>query len=214
MTRATLRGAFARRASRIAATVALFLVVGLVSSGCGTGGLAVKRDVWEAEEQFAQRQAGLSEKVLELDGRLTAAEDEIAALRAVNDGLSTRIAGLETEFGRGLEAVRSGQEQLGLELEGRIREVDTGREEDREDLLSRMQIVLEEVTRENAQLRSDIDELRSQVVTGYEHEVKRGETLATIAAEYGVTVNAIVQENNLANPDRISVGQKLYIPSR
>lgn len=212
MTRTNARGASPRRRPRIAPVGVLCLVVGLALSGCGTGGLAVKRDVWEAEENFAQRQAGLSEKLLQIDGRLTAVEDELAALRTVTEGLATRIAGLEAEFGRGLEAVRTGQEQLGLELEGRIREVDSGREADRDDMVARMQIVLEEVTRENAQLRADIDAIRDQVVTGYEHEVKRGETLASIAAQYGVTVNGIVRENNLANPDVISVGQKLFIP--
>ncbi len=206
----TRRGA--RAGLRVLLGTALCLAVGVMLSGCGTGGLAVKRDVWEAEDNFAQRQAGLSEKMLQIDGRLTAAEDDLAALRAVSEGLSTRIAGLESEFGRGLEAVRSGQEQLGIELEGRIRDVDTGREGDREDILARMQIVLEEVTRENAQLRADIDAIRDQIVTGYEHEVKRGESLATIAAQYGVTVSAIVRENNLTNPDVITVGQKLFIP--
>jgi len=212
MTRLNSGGAEARRTRRVLVGAVLCFAVAVTLTGCGTGGLAVKRDVWEAEESFSQRQAGLSEKLLQIDGRLTAVEDEIAALRTVNEGLSSRIASLEAEFGRGLEAVRSGQEQLGIELEGRIREVDSGREADRDDILARMQIVLEEVTRENAQLRADIDALRNQVVTGYEHEVKRGETIASIASQYGVTVAAIVRENNLSNPDVISVGQKLFIP--
>ncbi|MCD4690091.1 LysM peptidoglycan-binding domain-containing protein [bacterium] len=201
-----------RKKVRVVWSLVLCLSLGAVLSGCGTGGLAVKRDVWEVEEAFSQRQAGLSEKVLQIDGRVTAQAEEVTALRMLMEGLASRISGLDTEFGRGLEAIRSGQEQLGIELEGRIRTVDSGREDDREDLLARMQIVLEEVSRENAQLRKDIDELRNQVVTGYEHEVKRGETLATIASQYGVTINAIVRENNLANPDVISVGQKLFIP--
>ena len=212
MTKTASRGAHACRAARIVLAALVCLSVGLTLSGCGTGGLAVKRDVWEAEENFSQRQASLSEKMLQIDGRLTAVEDEIAALRMVNEGLSSRIASLEAEFGRGLEAVRSGQEQLGIELEGRIRDVDSGREADRDDMLARMQIVLEEVTRENAQLRTDINALREQVVTGYDHEVRSGETLASIASQYGVTVNAIIRENKLSNPDVISVGQKLFIP--
>ncbi len=214
MTKTIPRGTHVCRPTRVVLAAVLCLSVGLTLSGCGTGGLAVKRDVWEAEENFSQRQASLSEKMLQIDGRLTAVEDEIAALRMVNEGLSTRIASLEAEFGRGLEAVRSGQEQLGIELEGRIRDVDSGREADRDDLLARMQIVLEEVTRENAQLRADIDALRDQIATGtgYEHEVRSGETLAAIASQYGVTVNAIIRENNLTNPDVISVGQKLFIP--
>ena len=44
------------------------------------------------------------------------------------------------------------------------------------------------------------------------HVVSWGETLDTIAARYGTTVNAIVQLNGLANPNYIYVGQVLSIP--
>ena len=42
--------------------------------------------------------------------------------------------------------------------------------------------------------------------------VQPGETLASIAKQYGVTVEAIVKANDLADPDVIEVGQKLIIP--
>jgi LysM repeat protein len=42
--------------------------------------------------------------------------------------------------------------------------------------------------------------------------VKRGDRLANIADQFGVTVDAIVQFNNLDNPDHIEAGQVLLIP--
>ena len=45
------------------------------------------------------------------------------------------------------------------------------------------------------------------------HVVQAGETLAIIAARYGVTVQAIVSANNIANANIIYVGQRLQIPS-
>ena len=45
------------------------------------------------------------------------------------------------------------------------------------------------------------------------HIVRWGENLTTIAARYGVTVQAIVQANGLANPNWIYVGQRLVIPT-
>lgn len=45
------------------------------------------------------------------------------------------------------------------------------------------------------------------------HVVQPGETLSVIARQYGVTITAIVQANNLPNPDRLSVGQELIIPN-
>src|SRR5687768_8880613 len=44
------------------------------------------------------------------------------------------------------------------------------------------------------------------------HVVQLGETLSAIAARYRVSVNALVQANRLANPNRIEVGQRLVIP--
>ncbi|MCC7353443.1 MAG: LysM peptidoglycan-binding domain-containing protein [Anaerolineae bacterium] len=45
------------------------------------------------------------------------------------------------------------------------------------------------------------------------HVVRRGETLASIAARYGVSVGSITQANSLRNANFIWVGQRLVIPS-
>ncbi|MCA9913183.1 MAG: LysM peptidoglycan-binding domain-containing protein [Anaerolineae bacterium] len=44
------------------------------------------------------------------------------------------------------------------------------------------------------------------------HVVTSGETLLTIARQYGVTVNDIVNANDLPNPNVLDVGQELIIP--
>lgn len=208
-----------RRALGFSKTVAALLVVtlGVSLAGCGTGGLAVKRDVWEAEETFAQGQAKLTEKVLHMEGRIAAQEEENAALRYQLDRITSQLTGLDSDFSRGLEAIRDGQQQLGIELEDQIRTVDSGRQEDRDDLLARMEIILDEVTAENRRLREDVEALRTSLAsmaTGYTHEVQRGETLAIIAQQYGATIADIVQANDIANPNVISVGQVLTIPGR
>jgi len=45
------------------------------------------------------------------------------------------------------------------------------------------------------------------------HWVARGETLFSIGRHYGVNPWAIASANGLANPNRIYVGQRLYIPA-
>jgi LysM repeat protein len=45
------------------------------------------------------------------------------------------------------------------------------------------------------------------------HVVQGGETLSGIATRYGVTVNAIMAANNIADPNLIFVGQRLVIPA-
>lgn len=47
---------------------------------------------------------------------------------------------------------------------------------------------------------------------GVVHVVRRGETLSGIAARYGTTVSALVQANNIRNPNWIYVGQRITIP--
>jgi LysM repeat protein len=44
------------------------------------------------------------------------------------------------------------------------------------------------------------------------HTIEKGDNLISIAEQYGVTVQAIVVANNLANPDLIYIGQTLIIP--
>ncbi len=45
------------------------------------------------------------------------------------------------------------------------------------------------------------------------HIVKKGETLTLIARQHGVSINSLVQNNGIKNPDIILTGQKLIIVS-
>jgi putative chitinase len=44
------------------------------------------------------------------------------------------------------------------------------------------------------------------------YTVRPGDTLSSIAWRHGVSMWAIVRANNISNPNRIYVGQRLYIP--
>lgn len=44
------------------------------------------------------------------------------------------------------------------------------------------------------------------------HRVRRGETLASIAARYGTTVEEVARANNLRNANRIHIGMELEVP--
>lgn len=46
------------------------------------------------------------------------------------------------------------------------------------------------------------------------YTVKSGDTLSAIAAKYGITYQELAKYNNISNPNRISVGQQIKIPSK
>lgn len=45
------------------------------------------------------------------------------------------------------------------------------------------------------------------------HVIQRGETLSIIAAQYGVPITAIIELNEIANPDSIPAGATIEIPN-
>lgn len=44
------------------------------------------------------------------------------------------------------------------------------------------------------------------------HEVQSGDTLTEIANRYGVSMEALIDANNLSDPDRLAPGDRLIIP--
>jgi beta-lactamase class A/LysM repeat protein len=55
--------------------------------------------------------------------------------------------------------------------------------------------------------------LVANVADGAQHVVKPGETLSGIAAQYGVTVDQLLTLNGIADPNRLTEGQTLKLPS-
>ena len=49
-------------------------------------------------------------------------------------------------------------------------------------------------------------------VPGLTYVIQDGDTLWSIAQQFGITVEDIVSVNNLDNPDELPVGQEIFIP--
>ena len=48
--------------------------------------------------------------------------------------------------------------------------------------------------------------------TGNVYIIKSGDTLSQIATKYGTSIEALSKANNITDPSKIRVGQKLIIP--
>lgn len=189
------------------------LFVGLLAlSGC----FATSKQVELIESDLNRRGAWNDEQLETLQRDLRQVRGENEALRIRLDDLYDQFALLGEEV-----ATRIAELQVAdRRLEGEVRDtaqqttrVSADQQAGREDLLARMNVVLDEVVKENKKLVERIDSLESSAYTfGRMHEVKAGESLASIAKQYGVTATGIADANGLSDANLIRVGQQLLIP--
>jgi len=90
-------------------------------------------------------------------------------------------------------------------LEAKIAAVDAARQKDNK-------AIVDELAKQLSTLGSSAKPPKpSAAGDGKEHVVQKGETLTSIAKQYGVSVAALKKANNLTS-DTLAVGQKLVIP--
>lgn len=104
------------------------------------------------------------------------------------------------------------------ELERRIDAVEAARVKDRQAIVDQLSGKMADImgngtaTKSNKKSSKTAPAETSANMTGYEHVVKEGETLAAIASAYKVKTSAIVEANKLKTPYTLKKGQKLFIP--
>ena len=149
-------------------------------------------------------------------------EDKVQKASGNIEGLQMEVQRLQGQ----LDAIRSGSTQSAQsqtqamqaaldDFDRRIRLLETAREKDKQEIIDRISAKMADIVKTSApaQTRSTKKTTkRAMSDTGYEHEVKAGETLSDIAAAYGVKPSVIIEANDLKNPNQLRVGQKLFIP--
>lgn len=165
-------------------------------AGCQTTSRKTK------EQQRQEWEGRFSQQVLDQEDKLFELKAGLEALKRQQVALESRVSNLETEFG-----------SAGERQQVQIDELRSALQASREAADKKIAIILEEVARENELLLGKIRASQGTgQMQGYEHVVKTGETLSEISRQYGTTVKAIVEANELANPDSLRTGQKLFIP--
>lgn len=120
-----------------------------------------------------------------------------------------RIESLEMEIARiskELDALRRTVDNRYATLEQKV-------EKDKREMIARLSAQVEKLLKQATPAQpSSSGSCGRAGATGYEHSVQQGETLSAIAKAYDATAKAIIRANNIKDPDRLSVGQKLFIP--
>lgn len=120
--------------------------------------------------------------------------------------LAGRVETLEMEISR----ISRELDSLRSDLDRRLATIEQKSEADKREMIARLSGELDNLVKQVAATPAPAPTGGSAY--GYEHIVRPGETLSTIAKAYNVTTKAIIQANGIKNPDRLSVGQKLFIP--
>lgn len=154
---------------------------------------------------------------------VTQEREDLLLLREDINRCKSRIETMEIEQQRILNEIQQlrskGQDENTKarldELERRIAALDAARVSDRQAIIDQ---ISENVAKMMGTSSQKPASTRSKTATssgaGYEHIVKEGETLSAIAAAYKVKPSAIIEANDLKNPDAMRKGQKLFIPQQ
>jgi LysM repeat protein len=121
--------------------------------------------------------------------------------------MAGRIETLEIEISR----VNHELDVLRQALETRYANLERKTESDKREMIDRLTRQLEQLLAQAAPA-APVQPAASANSYGYEHIVRSGETLSTIAKAYNVSTKSIIQANNIKNPNSLSIGQKLFIP--
>lgn len=120
--------------------------------------------------------------------------------------LTGRLETLEMQVGqlsRDLDTLRR-------QLDARCAAIEQKSEADKREMVARLSAELDKLMKQTAAPAPRIPAASS--ARGIEHTVRPGETLYIISKAYGVSSKTIIDLNNIQDPDRLSVGQKLFIP--
>ena len=165
---------------------------------------------------MTRKSAWTDEQVKDIEQEISQLRAENEALRVRMDDVTDRLSALGDEVGGRFTELQAADKRVSDEAREAAQRADAVRlnsGQDKEALLQRMNVILDEVVKENKQLRGRIEALEtSGGGGGGTHTVRPGDTVASIAAKYGTTPQAIVRANDLPDADHISVGQQLTIP--
>ena len=146
-------------------------------------------------------------------------EEQMQRVQGRQDNTDLQIEELHRQIDRLREDIRrSGSLQESAAtlkvdaVEARVAQLEAARQRDRQEIVDQISQRVSSMMATSAAAAPAARPRRPIATTGYEHVVEVGQTLSHIAQAYGVSVRAIVDANELKDPNILRVGQKLFIP--
>ena len=179
-----------------------------------------------ATEQLTRLGARVESLQKDLQKGFQTLNDNLVAMSAFEKKQEERIAKIQEQFQNQLKVV---VEEVGQENQGLVRSVAAVRAEletvHQESAATRQGLIelhgpMQQIAEKLAAAQGQIQDLASRQAAlrkvapagEKQHAVRAGETLTTIAARYGISVQALMEKNQIADPNSIREGQKLALP--
>ncbi len=210
----------------------LFLSSFLVC-GCAMNDMATKDDITQVQGNLSEEMVNLKRNFSQLQMDLEETSQQNKAFKeGTNSNLNAFEKKLETLQGQissldqKILKIQTEQQQLQAYVQKTFQDqskaLQTQRNSDQVTTEKKLNIILEEVSKENNRLWQEIHRSSRTVSSstpvhsadGDFYVVQPGESLSKIAARLGVSPQALAQANNITNPSSIRVGQKLVIPKK
>ena len=178
-----------------------------------------------ATEQLSRLAARVESLQKDLQKGFQTINDNLVAMSAFEKKQEERIAKIQDQFQNQLKVV---VEEVGQENQGLVRSVDALRadlETVRQESASTRQGLadlrgpLQQISEKLAAAQGQIQDLskrqdarKASAARAGQYTVRTGETLTTIATRFGISVQALMEKNQITDANSIREGQKLAIP--
>jgi LysM repeat protein len=196
-------------------------------SGCVTFDSSTK------EDKEAQMRSSLSEDIIQVKQEVDSLKGQIDELQYKIDKMSHSQSQQETELNSTLRNWKTESqndiEKRVAQLDRKIQALENKQAQDKTELQNKTNIIVEEVSKENKELRREIESIRrtpaqtsakspktlNKIVSSQEgyYTVAPGDTLMKIAQSFGIPIKTLMEANSISDPNSIQVGQKILIPS-
>jgi LysM repeat protein len=148
-----------------------------------------------------------------IEERLRRQAGDIESLSMRMDDLADALERMQANTAHAGDNRLHAMDELVVSLQSRVTDLEAARVRDREEMINKLTSKIAEIVNKPTVRPPPATGSRpSTSQYGYEHTVQSGETLSAIAKAYGVGMSAIIQANNLQDPNNLKVGQTLFIP--
>jgi LysM repeat protein len=160
-------------------------------------------------------QQTVTESLNILDEKLGHLQSEVDDLQFKQQQMQQDIAKAQADI-KAAQSAPGGASSSDLQaLQARIDALDAARQKDKQAIIDQLAKELASISAGHpAPKTSGTPSAAPAEAQGNEHVVTKGESLSSIAKTYGITVDDLKKANNITNPNKLEVGQKLVIPTK